>query len=95
MLYRIEVKNQGNLVANHTIEALDALTAINQVERYYGDPVMFEMVLIEDEHGRKRPAMVVTNWHGYAFEARAIRLNGVNQESPPSQERSSGNDVRR
>jgi hypothetical protein len=70
MLYQVEVKRQGCLVTNHLIEALDGLTAINQVERYYGEPPEFDIVTVELEHNRKRHLLLVDNWHGYTFQAR-------------------------
>jgi hypothetical protein len=72
MLYRVEVRRQGSLIESHVIEALDALTAINQVESQYGEPTHFEIVSIEDEHGRKHHVLMVSDWHGYTFEARAL-----------------------
>jgi hypothetical protein len=75
MLFQIEVKSQGRLIDQHQVEAADALTAINQVESYYGEPPSFEVSLVELEHGRKRYTLIVNNWHGYTFQARAIRAD--------------------
>lgn len=72
MLYQVEVKRQGQLFEQHIVEAPDALTAINQVEIRYGEPATFDFVTIEDEHGRKHHVLMVSDWHGYTFEARAI-----------------------
>jgi len=72
LLYQIEVKRQGCCVAQHVVEAADALAAINLVERYYGEPVEVETVCVEDEEGNRRHTLVVKNWHGYTFDARVI-----------------------
>jgi hypothetical protein len=74
MLYDVEVKQQGSPIAHHIIEAVNALTAINLVENYYGEPVRYEVALIEDEHSHRHRITVANNWHGYTFEARAIGL---------------------
>ncbi len=72
MHYQITVKNQGEIVATHTVDAADALSAIKQVEVLYGDPVRVEFVTVELEDGRKRHEMKVHNWHGYSFIAREV-----------------------
>ncbi|RME47749.1 MAG: hypothetical protein D6796_07305 [Caldilineae bacterium] len=72
MLYLVTVKNQGIVVQERVVDAPDALTAINQVEREFGEPVTVEYVLVELEDGRKQPKMVVHNWHGYSFLARRL-----------------------
>ncbi len=72
MKYLVTVKSQGVVVAEHKIEAPDALTAANQVELRYGEPVKVEHVTVELEDGRKRASMVVHNWHGYCFHARRV-----------------------
>jgi hypothetical protein len=74
MLYDVEVKQQGSPIAHHIIEAVNALTAINQIESYYGESVRYEVALIEDEHSHMHRITVANNWHGYTFEARAIGL---------------------
>jgi hypothetical protein len=74
MIYDIEVKQQGRLIAHHTIEAVNALMAINLIESTYGAPARYEMALIEDEHSHLHRIIVANNWHGYSFEARAIGL---------------------
>ena len=71
-LYQIDVKTQGSSVAQHFVEAVDALTAINLVESYYGEPVEVETVVVEHEDGSLRQKIVVKNWHGYTFDARAV-----------------------
>ncbi len=70
--YQVIVRQQGTRVAEHTIKAPDALSAINQIERYYGDPVQMEERVTEDEDGHPHQIMLVSNWHGYTFEAVAI-----------------------
>ncbi len=72
MKYLVTVKSQGVVVAEHKIEAPDALTAANQVELRYGEPVKVEHVTVELEDGRKRASMVVHNWHGYCFHAKCV-----------------------
>ena len=74
MVYDIEVKQQGSPIAHHIIEAANALTAINLVESYYGEPVRYAVALTEDVHSHMHRIMVANNWHGYTFEARAIGL---------------------
>ena len=37
-LYQVEVSMRGQTIAEYTVEALDALTAINLVEAEYGEP---------------------------------------------------------
>ena len=73
MLYHVEVKQQGIPVADYRVEASDALAAINLVERDYSGPIKVEIDSTEDEQSHKHQAMVVGNWHGYMFDARAIR----------------------
>lgn len=71
-LYHVQVKRQGVHVADHIVEAPDALSAINLVENAYGDPVRLEKSLLEDEGGHRHQIMLASNWHGYMFEAWAI-----------------------
>lgn len=71
-LYRIEVRTQGHLVAEHIIAARDAQKAITLIENEYGGPVQAELVVIETGDGRRRRVMVAKDWHGYTFEARVI-----------------------
>ncbi len=73
MQYLVTVKSQGTIVAEHKIEAPDALTAANIIELRYGEPVKVEHVTVELEDGRKRTSMVVHNWHGYCFHAKRIK----------------------
>jgi hypothetical protein len=73
MLYQVKVTQQGIFLAIHIIEAPDALTAIDLVEREYNEPLEIKFGSIEDEHSRSHPVMAVNNWHGYMFTARAIR----------------------
>ena len=70
--YQIEVKSQGSPVAEHIVEATDALMAINFIERSYGEPTEVETIVIENEHGVQRHIKVVKYWHGYTFNARSI-----------------------
>jgi hypothetical protein len=70
MLFDVEVKQQGSPVGEHRIEAPDPLTAINLVERRYGDPPKVEYASIEDEEGNLHPVLTVSGWHGYTFVAR-------------------------
>ncbi len=72
--YQIEVKSQGSHIAEHIVEATDALMAINFVERCYGEPAEVETGVVENEHGIRHHIMVVKHWHGYTFNARAIGL---------------------
>jgi len=72
VLYLVEVKSQGSCIAQHTVEAVDALSAINLVEPQYGEPVEVETVYVENEDGSHRQKLVVKNWHGYTFDARMI-----------------------
>jgi len=69
MHYQVTVKNQGDVVAVHTVDAPSALAAIKLVEPLYGEPVRVEFVTVELEDGRKRHEMKVHNWHGYSFVA--------------------------
>lgn len=72
MLYQIEVFSQGKFIINHTVEASDALTAINLVEARYGQPPKVEDITVYLEDGKKEHLLVVTDWHGYSFVARRI-----------------------
>ncbi len=75
MHFQIIVKNQGEPIATHIIDAASALAAIKQVEPLYGEPVRVEFVTVELEDGRKRHEMKVHNWHGYSFLARKVLDN--------------------
>jgi hypothetical protein len=70
--YLIEVYARGVLVAHHTVEAADALSAINRVETEYGEPPKLEEKTIHHDDGRKETIQVVVNWHGYSFLARKL-----------------------
>lgn len=72
MRYLVIVRIQGNIVAEHIVQAPDGLAAINQVEPQYGEPVQIDYVSVELENGRKQHKMVVNNWHGYSFLARQL-----------------------
>ena len=52
-IYTVEVQQGGNLIASYTVEAPDALAAINRVELLYGQPVTVEKTAIEDQEGDK------------------------------------------
>lgn len=71
--YRIEVFSRGEYIINHTVEAPDALTAINLVEARYGEPPRVEETTVYLEDGKKEHLLVVSAWHGYSFVARQIR----------------------
>jgi hypothetical protein len=71
--YQVEVFSRGELITRHTVEAPDALSAINLVEISYGTPPRIEDAVVELEGGRKEHLLVVLDWHGYSFLARQIR----------------------
>ncbi|HXV99912.1 MAG TPA: hypothetical protein VEC93_15955 [Anaerolineae bacterium] len=73
MLYQVEVKKQGTFVANHIVEAPNAMTAIDLVESYYTEPVSLEKALTENGHSQVHQVMLAINWHGYSFHAWAIK----------------------
>jgi hypothetical protein len=79
-LYRVEVKRQGCTIAEFTVPAATALTAIEQVERFYGDPASVEHATIEDSHSRQHDVMLVHHWHGYMFHAKAIASTPTSSE---------------
>lgn len=70
--YQIEVFSRGELIHLHTVEAVDALTAINLIEPEYGPPPRIEFATVQLESGKKEHLMVVSDWHGYSFLARKI-----------------------
>jgi hypothetical protein len=72
-LFLVRVTQQGTLVAIHSVEAPNALSAINLVEPFYGEPVQLERVSIEDETGSRHEVTVVNNWHGFMFQAQVAR----------------------
>jgi len=71
-LYQVEVFSRGELITQHTVEAPDALSAINLVEAGYCMPPRNEDAVVELEGGRKEHLLVVLDWHGYSFMARQI-----------------------
>jgi hypothetical protein len=70
--FRIEVFVTGQLIAEHTVEAANALAAINLVEASYGEPPEVEYKTTHHEDGTRETALVVSGWHGYTFMARNI-----------------------
>lgn len=72
MRYAVVVDLHGCSVAEHIVEAPDALSAINLVETAYNLPVEISFVTVELEDGRKQNKMVVNNWLGYNFTARRL-----------------------
>ncbi len=72
-LYRVEVFIAGRFLSAHTVEAQDALAAINLVEAEYGEPPQVEYKTIHHEDGTKEAALMVTGWHGYSFVARDLK----------------------
>ncbi len=73
-LYRVEVFTNGQLISEHTIEALDALSAINLVEANYGEPPEIKYKTIYHEDGSAEHVLVVSGWHGYTFVARNTKI---------------------
>lgn len=73
-LYRIEVFSRGQMISEHTVEAADALSAINLVETEYGEPPQVGYKTIYHEDGTKEHILDVTDWHGYSFVARSVEL---------------------
>ena len=71
--YIVRVSQQGTVIASHLVNAPDALSAINFVERYYYQPVKLEKTFIENEDGKLHEVTVASNWHGYMFEAQSIK----------------------
>jgi hypothetical protein len=71
--YRVEVFSRGEFIMDHTVEAPDALTAINLVEALYGESPKVEEITVFLEDGRKEHLLMVSAWHGYSFEARQIK----------------------
>lgn len=70
--YRVEVYSRGEFISNHTIEAEDALAAINLVEAQYGQPPKVEQTTVYFDDGKKEHMLIVSDWHGYSFEARQL-----------------------
>lgn len=71
--YIVRVSQQGTVIASHLVNAPDALSAINFVEQYYYQPVQLEKTFIENEDGKLHEVTIASNWHGYMFEAQAIK----------------------
>ncbi len=71
--YRIEVSFSGRWVSEHTVEAPDALTAINLIETQYGVSAQVAYKTIFHEDGTKEHILDVSGWHGYSFLARPIQ----------------------
>jgi hypothetical protein len=74
-LYQVEVFVRGEVVSVRTIEALDALAAINLVEADYGEPPEVEYKTIFHEDGTREHVLVVSGWHGYSFLARDAKTD--------------------
>ncbi len=74
-LYRVEVFTRGQLVSEYTVEAPDALSAINLVEANYGQPPKVEYKTVYREDGTKEHLLVVLDWHGYTFVARDTKTS--------------------
>ena len=69
-LYQVEVSFSGQRVSEHTIEASDALSAINLIEAQYGEPPKIQYKTIHHENGAIEHVLIVLDWHGYTFLAR-------------------------
>ncbi len=76
--YHVIVKNRGETIATHTVQAETGLAACNHVEALYGEPVRVEYVTVELDTGQKRNKMIVHNWHGYSFLARKVPADDTN-----------------
>lgn len=72
VVFLVEVFQQGAQIATHTVEAPNALAAINQIEGHYGTPLELEDVLVDQEDSRGHHVMLINNWRGYMFQARAL-----------------------
>jgi hypothetical protein len=72
-LYQVEVFSQGQFIIYHTIEASDALSAINLIEAQYGQLPKVEETTIHLEDGKREHLLIVSDWHGYSFVARQIK----------------------
>jgi hypothetical protein len=73
-IYKVEVQQCGSPIAFYMVEAPDALSAINRVELLYGEPLTVEKTAIEDEEGDRHRITLAHHWHGYMFQARAVKL---------------------
>jgi hypothetical protein len=72
--YQVDVFSQGALINRHTVEAADALSAINLIEVEYGPPPKIEDAVVQVESGKKEHLLIIADWHGYSFEARQLLL---------------------
>jgi hypothetical protein len=72
-IYNVEVQQGGKSIAFYTVEAPDALSAINRVELLYGAPVIVEKIAIEGDEGGRHRITLAHNWHGYMFQARVVK----------------------
>ena len=70
--YRVEVFHRGQSIQEYIVDTVDALSAINLVEKNYGEPAEVEYKTIHHEDGTKERVLVVTSWHGYSFLARRL-----------------------
>ncbi len=73
-LYRVAVFARGEMIAEHMIEAPNALTAMNLVELEYGPAPRYEFTTVHNEDGTKERALIVHDWHGYTFLARISKV---------------------
>jgi hypothetical protein len=71
--YQVEVFSRGEFIIYHTVEASDALSAINLIEARYGQPPQVEEATIQLEDGKKEHLLIVSDWHGYSFVARQLK----------------------
>jgi hypothetical protein len=71
--YRIEVSFSGRWISEHTVEAPDALAAINLIETQYGEAAQTAYKTVFHEDGTKEHILDVSSWHGYSFLARQIQ----------------------
>jgi hypothetical protein len=72
VLFLVEVFQQGTQIAAHTVEAPDALAAIDQVEGYYSAPLEPVDVMVDQEDTKGHHVILVNNWRGFMFQARAL-----------------------
>ncbi len=71
-VYCVEVSRRGEVITEFTVEAPDALAAIDLVEARYGEPPQVEYKTVHHENGTKENLLVINEWHGYSFLAREI-----------------------
>lgn len=79
-VYQVEVSFSGQRVSEHTIEASDAMSAINLIETKYGEPPEVKYKTIHHENGTTEHVLVVSDWHGYSFLARRKYHSTTKQE---------------